>query len=100
MSINFKIDLHDIKDSVVRRMLREAVDYIGERQKPMHKRGKKESPEEEDDDAEEQDDENDRLVELHQSRGAPAPIPAVEEDFPEPVAEKLQAKKPTKKKKV
>lgn len=90
--MRFNVDLTDFKDSSIRRMLRDALSQQSERELPMHKRASKDG--EPDDATKEQDDENDKLVEMHNSRGEPAPIPVTDEDLPEEVSDRLKRAKP------
>lgn len=86
------VDFSEITHKGLQRMLREAYMNSRERSQPMHKRGKEDDGriDEETADA---DEENSKLVDLHQSRGTPAPIPVTDEDLSETVASKLPMKK-------
>lgn len=98
MRFNFRAE--DLKDPVTRKMLSEAIEAYNQRELPLHRRGKKaEADEGPDDDTTDQDDENDKLVELHQARGTPAPIPVTDEDLPETVASKMVSRDKKKGKK-
>jgi hypothetical protein len=93
----YELDLSEITHKGLQRMLRTALAKSKDRQLPLHKRGEVESKDV-DDDTDEADKENTKLVEMHQGRGSPAPIPATDEDLPEPVADKLPKKSPKSKK--
>lgn len=98
--MEWKIDLSDLKESAVRRMLREAITTEHDRSLPLHRRGKKPLEVEDEDDAtEEADEENEKLVSLSQEHGKPADIPMTNEDVSEEASEKLEPpKKPAAKK--
>lgn len=96
VEMEFEIDFKEITHKGLQRMLRTALSQISDRSKPLHQRTGAEV-EEQDDDTEEADKENDKLVELHQERGSPSPIPMTDEDVPEVVADKLPKKKPGRK---
>jgi|688.fasta_scaffold443213_2 hypothetical protein len=85
------LNFGSLKDPVIRKMLQAALATHDELELPMHKRGKKNDPNP-DAATEEQESENDKLVELHQTRGAPAPIPVTDEDLREEVSDKLMSK--------
>jgi hypothetical protein len=91
----FEIEFKEITHKGLQRMLRTALAQLNDRSKPLHQR-KGSEIEEQDEDTEESDKENNKLVELHQERGAPAPIPMTDEDVPEVVADRLPKKKPGK----
>lgn len=97
LELEYEIDLSEITHKGLQRMLRTALAQSQNRSKPLHQRGDAVAGDQ-DDDTEEADKENDKLVELHQSRGTPAPIPATDEDFAESVADKLPKKAPKSKK--
>jgi hypothetical protein len=92
LELEFDIDPSEITHKGLQRMLRTALSQMRDRSQPLHKRGD-DKAEELDADTEEADEENSKLVDLHQSRGTPAPIPVTDEDLPETVAEKLPMKK-------
>jgi hypothetical protein len=98
--MEWKIDLSDLKESAVRRMLRDAITTEHERSLPMHRRGKKQLEVEAEDEAtEDADDENQKLVELAEENGKPADIPMTNEDVSEEAGDKLAPpKKPAAKK--
>lgn len=98
--MDFEIDFSEITHKGLQRMLRTALAQSKEREKPLHRRGESEEMDDVDDDTNEADKENSKLVELHQGRGSPAPIPVTDEDLSEPVSEKLPKKKAPKAKKV
>ena len=100
MELELPIDFSEITHKGLQRMLRTALSQINNRQKPLHQRDDEDEATEVDDDTNEADKENSKLVELHQTRGTPAPIPTTGEDFPEAVAEKLPKKKSPKGKQV
>lgn len=89
--MEFEIDPSEITHKGLQRMLRTALAQMKDRSQPLHRRGSAEAAEQ-DDDTYEADKENDKLVELHQSNGSPAPIPTTDEDLPETVADKLPKK--------
>lgn len=98
--MEWKIDLSDLKESAVRRMLRDAISTEHERSLPLHKRGKKPLEVEADDEAtEEADEENEKLVSLAEERGQPKELPITNEDVSEEAGDKLAPpKKPAAKK--
>lgn len=78
----------DLKPSVTRRLLEEAIAEIEELKKPRHGRGrpkKEKGPHEED-----ADDENDKKVALSEERGKPTPIDLDDEDMPDRAMDKLK----------
>lgn len=84
------IDLfNDLKEPVVRRLLRQAYMAQQEDSLPMHRR----KSGGDDDATEDQDDEMEKTVELHESRGKPAPIPVTDDDVSENAAIKMLPKK-------
>lgn len=92
--MEWNIDLSDLKESAVRRMLREAISTEKNRSLPLHKRSKKPLEVEAEDDAtEEADDENDKLVELASEHGEPKELPMTNEDVSEEAGEKLEPPK-------
>lgn len=95
LELEFDIDLSEITHKGLQRMLRTALSQSKDRSQPLHKRGNAEV-EESDEETDEADSENSKLVELHQSRGTPSPIPVTDEDLPDSVASKLPMKKPKK----
>lgn len=95
VELEFEIDFKEITHKGLQRMLRTALAQINDRSKPLHQRTGAEV-DDEDEDTAEAGKENDKLVELHQERGAPSPIPMTDEDVPEVVADKLPKKKPGK----
>lgn len=92
--MEWNIDLTDLKESAVRRMLREAITTEKDRSLPLHKRSKQKLEVEAEDDAtEDADDENEKLVELSEEQGKPAEIPMTHEDISEEAGDKLVAPK-------
>lgn len=95
MSLDKKLQMldvdifNDLKEPVVRRLLRQA--YMSQREDslPMHRR----KSGGDDEVTEDQDDEREKTVELHESRGKPAPIPVLDEDVSENTAAKMMPKK-------
>lgn len=96
--MEWNIDLSDLKESAVRRMLREAITTDKNRSLPLHKRKEKLEVEEDDDATKEADDENDKLVELSREHGAPKDVPVTNEDVSEEASEKLEPPKKVAKK--
>lgn len=90
--MEWNIDLSDLKDSAVRRMLREAISTEKTRSLPLHKRSKK-PLEVEDEATEDAEDENDKLVELASEQGEPKDIPVTNEDVSEEAGDKLEPPK-------
>jgi hypothetical protein len=90
--MEWNIDLSDLKDSAVRRMLREAISTEKTRSLPLHKLNKK-PLEVEDDASEDAEDENDKLVELASEQGEPKDIPVTNEDISEEAGDKLEPPK-------
>lgn len=95
--MEWEIDLTDLKDSAVRRMLREAIAKEKDRSLPMHKRGEKKQIEV-DDASEEMEEESEKLAELAAEKGEPKEIPMTGEDVSEETSEKLAAQKKNAKK--
>jgi hypothetical protein len=94
--MEWNIDLADLKESAVRRMLREAISTEQNRSLPLHKRNKKPLEVEAEDEAtEDADDENEKLVELASEHGAPKDIPVTKEDISEEAGDKLEPPKKT-----
>jgi len=92
--MEWNIDLADLKESAVRRMLREAITTHKNSSLPMHKRGKKQDElEVEDHNADSEDEENEKLTELASEKGEPAEIPMTNEDISEEAGEKLMPPK-------
>jgi hypothetical protein len=92
--MEWNIDLADLKESAVRRMLREAITTQKNSSLPLHKRGKKQDDIVEDDDASETaDEENEKLTELAAEKGEPKEIPMTNEDISEEAGEKLMPPK-------
>jgi hypothetical protein len=92
--MEWNIDLADLKESAVRRMLREAISTEKDRSLPLHKRGKQKL-EVEDESTEEADEENEKLVELAEEHGEPKDIPMTNEDVSEEAGDKLTPPKKT-----
>jgi len=86
--MKWDIDLSDLKESAVRRMLREAISKETDRSKPASKRDKELQAELE----EAADDENDKLVEMSASKGESSPIPVSEEDVSDEANDSLKKK--------
>lgn len=97
--MSFMIDVSDLKESAVRRMLREAICTESNRSLPLHKRNQQKlEAEAPDEDSEEADEENEKLVQLSEEHGKPAEIPMTDEDISEEAGEKLAPpKKPAAK---
>lgn len=92
--MEWKIDLSDLKESAVRRMLREAMTTESERSLPLHRRGKQKLEVEAEDEAtEDADDEHDKLAALAAEKGEPAEIPMTNEDISEEAGDKLEPPK-------
>lgn len=92
--MEWNIDLSDLKDSAVRRMLREAISTEKNRSLPLHRRNKKPLEVEAEDEAtEDAEDENDKLVELASEQGEPKDIPVTNEDISEEAGDKLEPPK-------
>lgn len=89
--MEWKIDLSDLKESAVRRMLRDAITTEQDRALPLHRRAKKKlEVESEDDEAtEEADEENEKLVSLAEEQGQPKELPITNEDVSEEAGDKL-----------
>jgi len=93
MIISIATDIRDVLD--------ETLDKEFKRRKPMHRRDEVKKSKK-DSSTEEQDDENDKLADLAEERGSPAPLPLDDEDFSdegmEPLKKKAAKKKKAKKK--
>lgn len=99
--MEWNIDLSDIKESAVRRMLREAISTEKSRSLPLHKRSKQKLEVAAEDEAtEDSDDENEKLVGLAEEHGKPADIPMTNEDVSEEARDKLEPPKKIAAKKV
>lgn len=100
MPRNLNVDLSDLKESCVRRLLREVVTQDMSVSKPASMRGEakctschSEPDGDEDMDDEDEESESEKLVNLQQeTRGKPAPLPVTEEDFSEGTLRKAVAK--------
>lgn len=97
--MELEFDLTDLKDSAVRRMLRQAISAQKNRSLPLHKR-KPESETEVDDATEEAEEENEKLADLaEESNGKAAPVEMDDEDMSDEAMEKLEPPKKKAKKK-
>lgn len=98
--MDFEFDLTDLKDSAVRRMLRQAISTQKNRSLPMHKRKPEDEVDEVDDATEEAEEENEKLADLaEESKGKPAPVEMDDEDMSDEAMEKLEPPKKKAKKK-
>lgn len=93
--MEWNIDLSDLKESTVRRMLREAISTDKNRSLPLHKRKEKLEVETHDDATAEADEEGEKLATLAEEKGKPADIPMTDEDMSEEAVEKLAPPKKT-----
>ena len=81
----------DLKPSVTRRLLEEAISEIEELKKPRHQRGDKGRPPKEKSAADEDaDEENDKAQELAEERGKPRDVDLDDEDLPERAMDKFR----------
>lgn len=100
--MEMEFDLTDLKDSAVRRMLRQAILREKNRSLPMHKRKSEEELDEpeEDDATEESEIEGEKLAALHEDqKGKAAPVEMDDEDMSDEAMEKLEPPKKKAKKK-
>lgn len=98
--MELEIDLNDLKDSAVRRMLMKAIRSELNRSKPMHQRADEKDLEPKDDEsAEDADKEMEDLVKLsEEKRGKSTPVPMDDEDMSDQSLDKLEPPKKGKKK--
>lgn len=97
--MELEFDLTDLKDSAVRRMLRQAISAQKNRSLPLHKR-KEEEDTELDDATDEAESENEKLADLaEESNGKPNPVEMDDEDMADEAMEKLEPPKKKAKKK-
>jgi hypothetical protein len=98
--MELEIDLNDLKDSAVRRMLMKAIRSEVNRSKPMHQRKDEKSLEPKEDEAtEDADDEMDDLVKLSEDqKGKATPVPMDDEDMSDESMDKMEPPKKGKKK--
>lgn len=98
--MELEFDLTDLKDSAVRRMLRQAISAQKNRSLPLHKRKKEDEIEDVDDATEEAEEENEKLADLaEESNGKAAPVEMDDEDMSDEAMEKLEPPKKKAKKK-
>lgn len=98
--MEMEFDLTDLKDSAVRRMLRQAISSQKKRSLPLHKR-KEEVDSELDDATDEAEEENEKLADLaEEKKGTPPSVEMDDEDMADEAMEKLEPPKKKAKKKV
>lgn len=90
--MELEIDLSDLKESAVRRMLREAISREKTRSLPAHKRGKPAESEAESEEDDDSDEEHSKIADLAAEKGEPKPIPMTDEDMSEGSVEPLVEK--------
>lgn len=98
--MELEFDLTDLKDSAVRRMLRQAISKEKNRSLPMHKRKPEGEAAEVDDATDEAEEENNKLADLaEEGKGKPAPVEMDDEDMSDEAIETLEPPKKKAKKK-